>query len=80
MTNHTANRIADNEDQLHAAIAQARQACQSSSDSPECATAWDIVEELQAELAHRREAKPRSSLDIYCEQNPDALECRIYDN
>lgn len=80
MTNHTIDRIAKSQDQLHAAIAQAREACQAGSDSPDCATAWDIVEELQAELAHRRQSTPQNSLDVYCEQNPDALECRVYDN
>jgi hypothetical protein len=23
--------------------------------------------------------EPQTSLEIYCSQNPDALECRIYD-
>lgn len=60
---------------------QARAACDlSGSDSPECAAAWDAVEELQAEASHKRiTAKPKTSLEKYCEDNPSADECRIYD-
>ncbi len=46
-----------------------------------CAAAWDAVEELQAEAAHQRQtSKPKDSLTQYCDDNPDAVECRIYDN
>jgi len=31
-------------------------------NSPDCAAAWDIVEELQAELAHQRAKKPEKTL------------------
>ena len=49
--------------------------------SPECAAAWDAVEELQAEASHQRENQPKkTSLEIYCDDNPDAPECRIYDD
>ncbi|MGF1513861.1 MAG: Calvin cycle protein CP12 [Elainellaceae cyanobacterium] len=80
MTSSAIDKITENQNQLHAAIAQAREACQGSADSPDCAVAWDTVEELQADLAHRRQAKPKNSLDTYCDQNPGALECRIYDD
>jgi hypothetical protein len=60
---------------------QARAACDiNGATSPECAAAWDAVEELQAEAAHKRGVKPKNSLEQYCDDNPDALECRVYDN
>ena len=63
------------------AIAEAREVCdQNGINSPNCAVAWDIVEELQAEKAHQQQAKHRqTSLESYCEKYPDALECLIYD-
>jgi hypothetical protein len=48
--------------------------------SPECAAAWDAVEELQAEASHQRQTKPKNSLEQYCDDNPEAVECRIYDD
>jgi len=43
-------------------------------------SAWDIVEELQAELAHQRAKKPEKTyFEEYCQENPDAFEARIYD-
>jgi len=48
--------------------------------SPDCAAAWDIVEELQAEAAHQKtERLDKTYFEEYCEENPDALEARIYD-
>lgn len=50
-------------------------------ESNDCAVAWDTVEELQAEAAHQRQTKPKkSSLEQYCDDNPDAVECRVYDD
>lgn len=49
--------------------------------SGECAAAWDAVEELQAEAAHQRQNQPvKTSLEKYCDSNPDAVECRVYDD
>ncbi|NEO26019.1 MAG: CBS domain-containing protein [Kamptonema sp. SIO4C4] len=48
--------------------------------TPECAAAWDIVEELQAEYAHQRAAHlDKTHFEEYCEEHPDALEARMYD-
>ncbi|TAF33399.1 MAG: hypothetical protein EAZ69_16300 [Oscillatoriales cyanobacterium] len=47
--------------------------------SGECAAAWDAVEELQAEASHQKQVKPKNSFEKYCDDNPDAAECRIYD-
>ncbi len=61
---------------------QARAVCDTSGGaSQECAAAWDAVEELQAEAAHQRETTPqKTSFDKYCDDNPEAAECRVYDN
>ncbi|RUT06579.1 hypothetical protein DSM106972_028360 [Dulcicalothrix desertica PCC 7102] len=66
---------------IHESIVEARSACGLHGDtSQECAVAWDIVEELQAEKSHRsKEVQVKSSLDKYCSSHPDALECRVYD-
>lgn len=45
---------------------------------PEVAVAWDVVEELLAEKARQRQARP-TAFSNYCEQNPDAPECRVYE-
>ncbi|MGB3509024.1 MAG: Calvin cycle protein CP12 [Microcoleaceae cyanobacterium] len=69
------------EQQIEQERNQARNACDSSgADSKECAAAWDAVEELQAEAAHQKQKQPQSSFENYCEDNPDAAECRVYDN
>nr|MDJ0650679.1 Calvin cycle protein CP12 [Xenococcaceae cyanobacterium MO_188.B19] len=47
----------------------------------ECAAAWDAVEELQAEASHQKQNNPeKSSLEQYCDNNPDAPECRVYED
>lgn len=60
---------------------QARTVCDIQGEtSPECAAAWDVVEELQAEASHKRQTKPKNSLEKFCDDNPDAAECRLYDD
>ncbi len=70
------------EDRIEVARDEARAICaEKGATSGECAAAWDIVEELQAEIADRKaEKKTKTSLEIYCEANPDADECRIYED
>ena len=70
------------EDRIDAAREEARAICAAKgATSPECAAAWDEVEELQAAAAHQRqEKKSTNSLEDYCANNPDALECRIYED
>jgi uncharacterized protein YgiB involved in biofilm formation len=66
--------------QIQDAIKQARQACSTQGDkSVECATAWDIVEEMQANASHSRQKPRKTSLEKYCDDHPDASECRLYD-
>jgi len=52
----------------------------SGSTSKECAAAWDAVEELQAEASHQQQVKPKTSLEQYCDANPGADECRVYED
>ncbi|WP_019508336.1 CP12 domain-containing protein [Pleurocapsa sp. PCC 7319] len=70
------------EDRIEVAREEARAICAAKgATSPECAAAWDQVEELQAAAAHKRqEKKSMSSLEAYCAENPDAEECRIYED
>jgi CBS domain-containing protein len=70
------------EDRLEAAREEARAICREQGEgSPACAAAWDIVEELQAETAHQRQPdKSKNAFQSYCDANPDAEECRIYED
>ncbi|MBR8828044.1 MAG: CBS domain-containing protein [Gomphosphaeria aponina SAG 52.96 = DSM 107014] len=70
------------EDEIQKALKTARAVCaQKGPTSPDCAAAWDIVEELQAELAHQKAQKPEKTyFQEYCEDFPDALEARMYDS
>lgn len=70
------------EQQIETAIAEAKAVCAAKGPgSKECAAAWDIVEELQAEAAHQRAEKlHKTAFQAYCEENPEALEARVYDN
>jgi len=62
-------------------VKHARETCEASGDSSqECAVAWDVVEELQAEASHQKQEKGKNSLEIYCDDNPDAAECRLYED
>lgn len=61
---------------------QARNVCSTEGEtSPDCAAAWDAVEELQAEASHQKAQKPaKTNFEKYCDANPDADECRVYDD
>jgi CP12 domain len=74
--------MSDIQQQIDQELQEARSACDiNGTNSPECAAAWDAVEELQAEAAHQRQNnKPKNSLEQYCDDNPEAAECRIYDD
>ena len=69
-------------DQIKQETEQAREVCSTEgATSGECAAAWDVVEELQAEASHQRQNNPeKSSLEKYCDTNPDAPECRVYED
>lgn len=69
------------QEQIDQELIEARQVCSTEGDgSAECAAAWDAVEELQAEASHQRETPKKTSLEQYCDDNPEAAECRVYDD
>jgi hypothetical protein len=73
--------MSDIQEKIKTEIEAAREACAVDGDPEACAAAWDAVEELQAEASHQREKAPeKSSFDQYCDDNPEADECRLYDN
>ncbi|MFM9265492.1 Calvin cycle protein CP12 [Tychonema sp. BBK16] len=68
------------QEKIEEELENARTVCDiSGNTSGECAAAWDAVEELQAEASHQKQVKPKNSFEKYCDDNPDAAECRIYD-
>lgn len=71
------------EEKIEQELAEARAVCDvKGGNSAECAAAWDAVEELQAEASHQKQkaVPPKTSFEQYCDANPDADECRVYDN
>lgn len=59
---------------------QARSVCDNQGNtSKECAAAWDAVEEMQAEASDQQRKKRKNSLEQYCDDNPEAAECRVYE-
>ncbi|MEL4898443.1 CP12 domain-containing protein [Crocosphaera sp. Alani8] len=70
------------EEELEKAREEAHKICQEKGmTSRDCGVAWDIVEEIQAELAHQRAEKPsKTHFEEYCEEFPDAREARVYDS
>ena len=81
MTNTQEKTSSDIQEKIQEEVEQARTVCDiSGSNSAECAAAWDAVEELQAEASHKRQIKPKNSLEQYCDANPEADECRLYED
>ncbi|MFM7713106.1 MAG: Calvin cycle protein CP12 [Microcystis sp.] len=70
------------QDKIQEELENARAVCSiEGSTSGECAAAWDAVEELQAEASHQRQDRPQKTyLEQYCADNPDAAECRLYED
>lgn len=68
------------EKRMEDALSQARETCaDQGSGSQACAVAWDIVEELQAEYSHQKVQEKPSNFEDFCDGNPSAEECRVYD-
>lgn len=68
------------ETRMQDALVQARETCANEgSSSKACAVAWDIVEELQAEYSHQKVQEQPSQFEGFCDDNPNAEECRVYD-
>jgi hypothetical protein len=67
-------------EEITKAIDSAKETCEDGS-AGECAAAWDTVEELSAEAAHKKAKKPPlDPMEEYCAEAPDADECRIYED
>ena len=74
--------MSDIQEKIQDELKVARETCSTEGgDSEACAAAWDAVEELQAEASHQRDKKSeKTPFDKYCDENPEADECRVYDN
>eukprot|EP00250_Pteridium_aquilinum_P006195 c16163_g1_i1 orf=418-810(-) len=73
---------ADINDRLTKSIKDAEEVCVADSASGECAAAWDEVEELSAEIAHKRVKNndTKDPLEEFCKDAPEADECRVYED
>ena len=81
MTNTQTEVTTGIQEKIQEEVEQARTVCDiSGGNSAECAAAWDAVEELQAEASHQRQVKPKNALEKYCDDNPEADECRLYED
>jgi len=67
---------------LEKTLQEAQETCdKAGSSSDECAVAFDNVEEVSAAVAHKKQAAASSDpLEAFCDDNPDADECRVYDD
>ena len=74
--------MSDIQEKIQEELQTARDVCSTDgSNSEACAAAWDAVEELQAEASHQKETKPaKTNFEKYCDDNPEADECRIYED
>lgn len=69
------------EARIEAATQEARELSERlGATSSESKVAWDTVEELKAEAGHQHQKPRKNSLESYCDANPDADECRIYED
>ena len=59
------------------AIAKARSLSEQGKDQL-AAVAWDKVEQLRAKIAEQK-AEPKTNFEQYCDDNPSAVGCLIYD-
>ena len=44
------------------------------------AAAWDTVEELSAAASHAKAEGKEDPLEKFCEEDPSADECRVYED
>ncbi|KAL6763466.1 CP12 domain-containing protein [Haematococcus lacustris] len=64
------------------ALKEADETCESKgTTSKDCEVAWDQAEELLAAKAHKKAAEKANSdpLEQYCNEDPDADECRVHE-
>jgi hypothetical protein len=75
------SKMSNIQEKIQEELQHAREVCGSSgASSTDCAVAWDTVEELQAEASHQKQEKGKNSLEVFCDDNPDAAECRMYED
>lgn len=71
------------QDRIIAARDEAHQVCETyGNQDAQCRVAWDILEELQAEASHHHQAEQtlrEKAYGSYCQEFPNADECKIYD-
>ncbi|WPT12071.1 Calvin cycle protein CP12 [Picochlorum sp. SENEW3] len=73
-------RSAPKKEQIDQAVKDAEEACDGG-DAGECASAWDTVEELSAAASHAKDnAQKEDPLEKFCEDDPSADECRVYED
>ena len=74
--------MSDIQEKIQQELEAARAVCDvKGAESGDCAAAWDVVEELQAEASHQKhKGQKKNSLELYCDANPEADECRVYDD
>jgi hypothetical protein len=66
-------------DKIRAAIEEANAICgRLGSDSQACVNAWNAVKALQTE--DKTQPSQKTDFQAYCEEHPDASECRIYED
>eukprot|EP00798_Chlamydomonas_sp_ICE-L_P031686 gene31686-6891_t len=66
---------------IDAEMAQAMRDAENCQTAGECAAAWDNVEEISAHMSHQKvKQSDKDPLDVFCEGNPDADECRVYED
>jgi CP12 domain len=66
------------EERIEAARQEVAMLCKTEAGSANCAVAQDNLEELLAAKSHQQPVK--NSLQQFCEENPDAAECRLYED
>lgn len=68
--------------QIQQKISEAQETCADPKAKVECAVAWDEVEEISSAAANKDERAKAAAyadpLDKFCDDNPEADECRVY--
>ncbi|MCO5571248.1 hypothetical protein L7F22_024984 [Adiantum nelumboides] len=72
----------DMNDRFSQIIKEAEEVCVTDNGSDECAAAWDEVEEISAEIAHKRakQSDKKDPLEEFCKDAAEADECRVYED
>jgi hypothetical protein len=74
--------ISSSEQSLKDSIRDAKEACEGAEGSEECAAAWEEVEGIKAtvEVQNAKLGGGKDDpLEVFCNDNPEADECRVYE-